>query len=261
MALRIQKDAEPQFKLLIIATLVSIAIWVIAFFLPAVGYILYPLRLLATFIHEGGHALAALVTGSEVASLSVAPDASGEVYSLSNGRLASLFISSAGYLSTTAFGTALLVWMRLGLSARKALYFLGGFIVFLTLFFGLFAPIWHLFNTVTAGGFLFTIFSGLVIGAALLAISRYAPPEWANFAVAFVAIQLLLNAVFDLLNVFFITTSTNLHSDAANMAASSGIPGFVWVIVWMFISFLMISIGLRIYAVRKKKPAESLFEE
>ncbi|MER3431102.1 MAG: hypothetical protein C4324_08690 [Blastocatellia bacterium] len=261
MPFRIYKDAEPQFKLLLLATLVSVAIWVTSLFLPALAYVLYPLRLFATFIHEGGHAVAALITGSEVASLAISPDASGEVYSISESKLASLFISSAGYLSTTALGAALLVWMRLGLSARKALYFLGGFVTFLTVFFGFLAPVWHFLNTVTAGGFFFTIFSGLAIGAVLIGLGRLARPGWANFAIAFITIQLLLHAVYDLMNVFFITTSTNLHSDAANMTASTGIPGFVWVLLWMFISFLMISLGLRIYAFQKKKSAESLFNE
>jgi hypothetical protein len=54
-----------------------------------------------------------------------------------------------------------------------------------------------------------------------------------------------------------------MHSDAANMAAATGIPGIVWVLVWMVVSIVMISIGLRVYAVNKNKATatDSVFED
>ena len=73
--------------------------------------------------------------------------------------------------------------------------------------------------------------------------------------------QCLLNAVYDLTNVFFISTLTSQHSDAANMAAATGIPGAFWVLLWIGVSIAMISVGLRIYAVNKNKPADTLFED
>src|SRR3954451_16147119 len=119
MNYRIAEDARPQVKLLMVATLLSFALWVISWYLPFAGLIVYPLQLFATFIHEGGHVLAALLTDSSVQSLSVSYDASGEVYSQGFGWLSGLFISSAGYLGTTAFGAALLAWIRYGFSARR----------------------------------------------------------------------------------------------------------------------------------------------
>jgi len=72
-----------------------------------------------------------------------------------------------------------------------------------------------------------------------------------------------VNAVFDLINVFFISATTSMHSDAANMAAATGIPGMVWVLVWMVVSIVMISVGLRVYAVNKNKATatDSVFED
>ncbi len=73
---------------------------------------------------------------------------------------------------------------------------------------------------------------------------------------------MLLNAVFSLVDLFFISTFTSAHSDAANMAAATGIPGIVWVVIWMMISIGLISLGLRLYAVRGMKARnESLFED
>lgn len=263
MRYKVAREAEPAFKLLIIATLISVALWFLSGYLPLIGYLTYPLRIFATFIHEGGHALAAVLTGASVSSLSVSPDGSGEVYSMPGGLISGLLISSAGYLGTTAFGAGLLAWMRFGRSSRLALLFSAGFVAVMTIVFGLIAPFFSLFTTSTVGGFFFTLFSGAVLAVGLTAIAKYASDKWVNFAVAFLAVQCLLNAVFDLFNVFLISSLTSSHSDAANMAAATGIPGFVWVVVWMFISIAMISVGLRIYAVNKSKAAatDSVFED
>lgn len=261
MQYKVAKEAEPQFTLLLVATAISIGLWIISWYLPIFAYLTYPLRIFATFIHEGGHALAAVLTGNSVSSLSVSPDGSGEVYSLGSGIFSSLLISSAGYLSTTAFGVGLLAWMRYGRSSRIALFASAGFVGVMTVLFGVLAPLWNLFSTSTAGGFVFTIFSGAVLTGGLFAIGKYASLKWVNFAVAFLAVQCLLNAVFDLVNVFFIATATSMHSDAANMAAATGIPGFAWVVIWMVISIAMISVGLRVYAVNKNQASETVFED
>ena len=261
MQYRIAKDAEPQFTLLLIATIVSVLLWVASWYIPLVGYVVYPLRLFATFIHEGGHALATILTGNSVQSLTVSPDGSGEVYSLGSGLLSGLLVSSAGYLGTTVFGAGLLAWIRYGFSSRIALYVSAGFVAVMTVIFGFLAPVWNLFATSTVGGLFFTIISGVFLAAALAAIAKFASLKWANFALAFVAVQCLLNAVFDLLNVVFISATTTMHSDAANMAAATGIPGFVWVLVWMVVSIFMISVGLRVYAVSKNRSSESVFED
>jgi len=170
-------------------------------------------------------------------------------------------ISSAGYLSTTAFGVGLLAWMRYGRSSRIALLASAGFVTVMTVVFGFLAPAFNLFATSTATGLFFTIFSGALLAVGLAGIAKFASEKWVNFTVAFLAVQCLLNAVYDLTNVFFISTLTSQHSDAANMAAATGIPGAFWVLLWIGVSIAMISVGLRIYAVNKNKPADTLFED
>lgn len=262
MQYRVAKEAEPQFTLLLMATLLSIGLWVASWFIPFVSYIFYPLQLFATFIHEGGHVVATVLTGNSVQSLTVSPDGSGAVWSQGSGWLSQLFISSAGYLGTTAFGAALLGWMRYGFSSRTALYACSAIIGGLTVAFGIVAPVFDLFSTVTFGGLLFTVFSGAFLAAALVAIARFADQKWVNFALAFIAVQVLLNAVFSLFDLFFITTLTSAHSDAVNMAASTGIPAIMWVVIWMIVSIVMTSIGLRVYAVSKNSAnSDSLFEQ
>jgi len=58
-----------------------------------------------------------------------------------------------------------------------------------------------------------------------------------------------------------ITTMTNGHSDAVNMAAATGIPALVWVLIWFGISILMISAGLRIYSISKTRKSDTVFED
>ena len=91
---------------------------------------------------------------------------------------------------------------------------------------------------------------------------RLKKPDWLKIKLGDPRNQ---NAVLDLINVFFINAplvGMDMHTDAANMSAATGIPGIVWVAIWMGISLLMISFGLRLYAVNKNKVAadETVFE-
>lgn len=253
MNYQIAEDAKPQLSLLLWATIATIALTGISWFFPIANYLFYPLQLFATFIHEGSHVLAAVLTGSPVLSLTVSPDTSGVVWSAANGWLASLFISSAGYLGTIAFGTMLLVWMRYGFSSRIGLYISAGFVGLMTLVFGLVFPLLNIFSAnVTVGSVAFTVFSGAILAGGLFAIARFASLKWANFALAFLSVQCLLNAFFSLKDLFIISATSDAHSDAVNMANATGIPSVLWVFIWIGISVLMISIGLRIYVATQK---------
>src|SRR5918998_5745787 len=108
MKFQIASDARPQARTLLIAAAITLALW----FIPYASVLAYPFRLFVTFIHEGGHALAAVLTGNSVQSLSVSFDASGltETLVAPGGFFSRFFISSAGYLGAMAFG-ALLLWL------------------------------------------------------------------------------------------------------------------------------------------------------
>jgi hypothetical protein len=153
--------------------------------------------------------------------------------------------------------------MRYNFSSRKALYFSAGFIGIMTLVFGLIYPFFNMISLqVGIGSIFFTIFSGAVLAAGLFAIARFAELKWVNFSLAFLAVQCLLNAVFQLTNLFMITASTDGHSDAVNMANATGIPSIVWVFIWIGVSILMISVGLRFFAAANKAKQHDLpFED
>ena len=264
MKYKVAEESRPTMMLLLVATVISVVLWLIGrTFFPSLNYLVYPLQLFATFIHEGSHVLATVLTGNSVLSLTVSPNTSGVVWSETSGWFSQLLISSAGYLGTTAFGTMLLVWMRYGFSSRIALYISSGFVGLMTIVFGLLMPVWNVFSLkVTFLSVVFTVFSGAILSAGLFALARFGTLKWVNFGLAFLAVQCLLNALFSLFELFFITTTSDAPSDAANMAAATGLPGIVWVLIWIGISILMISIGLRVYAVSQNKAQQDLpFED
>ncbi len=261
MKYKLAADAKPQVTLLLTATLISVVLWVVSWYMPFVGYIVYPLQLFATFVHESSHALMTLITGNTVMSLTVSPDGSGAVWSQSSG-FSSLLISSAGYLGTTIFGTLLLVWMRYGFSSRLALYVSSGLVGVMTLLFGFVVPFLHLLANVTFGSVIFTVISGAVLTTGLFAIAKFASQKWVNFALSFLAVQCLLNAFFSLKDLFFISAAGSQPTDATNMAAATGIPALLWVVLWIGISVAVIITGVRMYAsVRAVSGNESLFED
>lgn len=260
MKFNVAHDARPQVNLLILAAVISLVLW----FIPFASWLVYPINLFVTFIHEGSHALAAVLTGASVASLSVAPDGSGMVLSASNSWWSQVITSSAGYVGAVSFGALLLVLIRMGVRPNIILFGSSVLIAFLTLFFGVLAPMWNIFSvapSVFAMGF--TVIAGGVIAALLLAAARFAQGWWANFIVSFLAVQCLLNAFFDIKNLFFISALVpGAHSDAVNMANSTGVPSVMWVLIWLGISVVVTGLALRVYSVSRgaAAPTEPVFE-
>ncbi|HYE14026.1 MAG TPA: M50 family metallopeptidase [Pyrinomonadaceae bacterium] len=247
MKFNIARDARPQVHTLLAATALSVVLW----YIPYAEILTYPFRIFVTFIHEGGHALAAMLTGNSVQSLAVSLDGSGQVYSTAGGLFSRLFVSSAGYLGAMSFGALLLWLVRHRVKARAVLAGSAALILLLTALFGFFMPVW---NWSLPG--LFTIVAGVAIPLGLLAAARYLSPRAATFLVGFLAVQCVLNAVFDLRNVLFMSALSDAHTDAVNMAQATGIHQIVWALFWMVIAFVILSLALRAYAVSKDRPSQ-----
>jgi membrane-associated protease RseP (regulator of RpoE activity) len=246
----VSQDARPQAMTLLLAAVISIALW----FIPFADILSYPFRIFVTFIHEGGHALAALLTGNSVQSLSVAMNASGETYTTQGGMFSQILVSSAGYLGAMSFGALLLVLIRKAVAARIVLAASAILILILTLGFGLIVPMvagsWS-----SLSGIPFTFFAGLVLAAALLAVARFASPRVAVFVLSLLAVQCVLNALLDLKTVFFLSSPLGpaVHTDAANMAAATGIPAVIWTIIWIAIAFGILMLALRLYVAARDR--------
>lgn len=248
MRYKLSQDARPQAMTLLIAATISVVLW----FIPYAEFLTYPFRIFVTFIHEGGHALAALVTGNSVASLSVATNASGETYTTEGGLISKVLISSAGYLGSMAFGALLLILIRKAVAARIVLLSCGIFIFALTMIFGLFKPI---FSMSTWSGIPFTLFAGLFISVGLVLIARFASAKVATFFVSFLAVQCVLNALTDLKTVFFLANpfGPTVPTDAVNMANATHIPAIFWTVIWIALALGILWFAMRLYVAGRDK--------
>ena len=240
----LSQDARPQAMTLLLAAGLSIALW----FIPFAEILSYPFRIFVTFIHEGGHALAALVTGNSVESLSVAMNASGETYTTQGGMFSQMLVSSAGYLGAMTFGALLLVLIRKAVAARIVLAGSALLILILTTVFGLLKPLvagsWS-----SMSGIPFTLFAGIALAVGLLAVARFASARVATFVLSMLAVQCVLNALLDLKTVLFLSSpfAASVHTDAANMANATGVPAVIWTIIWIVIAFGILLVSLRLY--------------
>jgi hypothetical protein len=233
---------------LLVAAAISVLLW----FIPYAEIIAYPFRIFVTFIHEGGHAIAALLTGNSVSSLSVATNSSGETYTTQGGLISQLLISSAGYVGSMAFGALLLILIRKSVAARIVLLGSAILVFTLTMIYGLFKP---LFNGVAWSGIPFTLLAGSIISVGLVLIARFASAKVASFFVSFLAVQCVLNALFDLKTVFFLSSPFALpqHTDAVNMANFTGIPAIFWAIIWIVLALGILWFAMRLYVAGRDK--------
>ena len=250
MNYKLANDARPQAMTLLFAAAISIVLW----FVPFDEILSYPFRIFVTFIHEGGHAIAALLTGNSVQSLSVSMNGAGETYTTEGGLFSRMLVSSAGYLGAMTFGALLLVLIRRAVAARVVLIGSAMVILVLTTVFGLFKPIiagsWS-----SLSGIPFTLFAGVALAIGLIAVARFASPAVATFVVSLLAVQCVLNALLDLKNVFFLSSpfATAVPTDAVNMYNATGIPAIIWAIVWIVIAFGILFLALRLYVAARDR--------
>ena len=248
MKVKIAHDARPQAKALLAAAALSLALW----FIPYAWVLSYPFQLFVTFIHEGGHALAALLTGNSVQSLSVSLDTSGltETLTPQGSFFSRMLISSAGYLGAISFGALLLWLVRLRVKARVILVGSAVVIAGLTAVFGFLVPLTNLSFSP------FTILSGAAITAGLLAGAKYLGTAARNFLVSFLAVQCVLDALFNLRDLLFLSVGGNAQTDAGNMAALTGVPSIIWALFWIVVSVVILSLALRAYVAGRERPTQ-----
>jgi len=249
MKYKLANDARPQAMTLLLAAVISIALW----FIPFAEILSYPFRIFVTFIHEGGHAIAALFTGNSVQSLSIAMNGSGETYTTQGGWLSQMLVSSAGYIGAMTYGSLLLVLIRRAVAARIVLLGSAAIVLTLTIIFGVIKPIlagaWVAFS-----GIPFTLLAGVMLSVGLFLVARFASARAATFVVSLLAVQCVLNALLDLKTVFFLSSpfAATVPTDALNMANATGVPALFWASLWITISVLILAVALKQYTASRR---------
>lgn len=205
----------------------TVALW----FVPLASLALYPIRLFVTFIHEGAHALVALLTGGRVAEIGISPDASG--YTQTLGGWDPLIVM-AGYLGATVFGAGLISLTRRPNAARQALTGSALWVGLLTL----------VFVHVTDSAFGF--FWGLSISLALFFASRRLSARGAELTAMFLGVQCVVNALFDLRTLVGLSASPDGRpTDAVLMSQIIPLPPIVWALLWCGLALAVLFLALR----------------
>lgn len=206
-------------QLLLVFLVFSLVCWD----MPYINIILYPFKLFVTVIHEACHALAARLTGGQVAYIQISPDESGVTGSMGGFRP---LVVMAGYLGTSIFGGFLIWWGRNPSAARMVLHTIAVVILALTLFYG--------------GGGAFSFISMLLIGVAILCVSKKASPQLCHMFLLMLAVMTTLEAVNSIKDLFLISVISDTATDAKTMQELSGVPAVVWSIIWGIVSILVL---------------------
>lgn len=209
-----------------IAGILALFIWNI----PVVGFILYPFKLFVTYIHEASHGIAALVTGGRFLKLTMEWDTSGLAYTAGGWRI---LVISAGYLGSSIFGGLLfLVAFRKGWE-KPILLGLGIFFLACTILF--------------ARNFI-ALATGFIFGITFLVLIKYSN-KLVTIFIGFLAIQNCFYAFIDLLNLFNLSVSTNINTDAVSMSqeiTKGLLPAPFFVLVWLIMSIIIFIFFLQI---------------
>jgi len=212
---------------------VAAAISLVVSLTPWAQFLLYPFKLFTTWVHESGHALMIVLVGGRVTSITIQPDTSGLTESIFPvGRIRSGLVASAGYLGAAVVGCLLIASTRVQKWAHVILLGIGA-LMLLTL------VLWvrNLFGAVVV----------LAWSLALITLARKGVANALRFFLSLLAIQVALNAVYDIRVLFLIGRS---RSDAATMARLFLLPSWVWATTWMLLSVAML--GATLWMTRDK---------
>jgi hypothetical protein len=212
---------------------IAIAVSLVVSLTPWAAFLLYPFKLFTTWVHECGHAVATLLVGGRVTSITIQPDTSGLTHSLvPAGRLGGGIVTSAGYLGAAAVGCLLVAATRVERWAPIILRSLA-ICLFVTLVF------WmrNVFGIVVV----------LAWGVTLMALSRKGVVHAARFFLGLLAVQVALDSVYDIRVLFLIDRGP---SDAVTMQHLFLLPAWLWASIWMLMSVAML--GATLWATRDR---------
>jgi hypothetical protein len=166
-----------------VALLAAVALGSVLLWQTALGsLLLYPFTILATWFHEMGHGLAAMLSGRGFERLLIFADGSGLAESLRPGdgyRLTDALVAASGPLGPAVAGAALIVASRSPAATRAALAVLGAALVASTI-------IWVRSPT----GWLVLP----ALGAAIAALALRGPPPWQGFVIQLLGVQAAISA-------------------------------------------------------------------
>ena len=196
------------------------------------GVIIYPFRLFATWAHEMGHGIGALITGNSFVDLELYRSLGGQARVGGADGISQVIVSSLGLIGPAVLGAVIMI---AGSRARTAPFVLGGLAAFVALS----AFLW-IRNT-------FGFFAMLAIAVVLGLIAKFAPPVGRIAVAQLLALQMALSSWSSRDYLFisgFERDGQRLDSDTQNIADELFLPFWFWggllgglsivVLVWAF---------------------------
>jgi hypothetical protein len=211
----------PTLRPLALTLIASVLLWQ----LPFGGFVLYPFKLLGTWLHEGSHGLVMALSGAGLDRMEVYADGSGLAHAqYPVATFGQALIAAAGYMGTPLWGVALLAASRTVRGARWALATGGVLLLSSTIL-----VVANQFGQVA----LTTTGAVVVLGAFAL------PDRWTQIASHVLAAQACINAVVDIRVLYrptlYINGKAVRDSDAHAMASATFGTDANWA-VWLWAS-------------------------
>ncbi len=245
------RDDRAELRSLAFALLASLVLWN----LPFGGVVLYPFKILATWLHEMSHGLLMIATGAQLDRVVIYRDTSGLSYAVwAISPVGTAAIAAAGYMGTALWGAVLLVATPTAKAARIALIA----IALLMLATAMFAIV----PTPEEGRFGQWAVTAIAAGLAVCAIVL--PPRARVFGAHFIAAQACINALLDIRVLVRPMQAVNgllsQTSDATAMAENTfGVRAtwavWFWAVVWLAWSLAVLFVALRISGSRERRSA------
>jgi hypothetical protein len=189
-------------------------------------FLVYPFRIFVVFLHEISHGLAAVLSGGAIESIGLSPDEAGVCRTRGGWPF---LILNAGYLGSLFWGATFLALGERRTRSRTAIGVIGAFTLVVTLLY---------VRT------LFGVVYGLLAGGALWAVAARLRPAVSEVLLAAIGATSALYAVWDIASDVVVRHSN--QSDAAALAALTGIPAIVWGVVW-----IAVSVGVLGYVIKR----------
>ncbi|MCA9902860.1 MAG: M50 family metallopeptidase [Anaerolineae bacterium] len=220
------------------ASLGAFALALIIWNIPQLNFLLYPIRLFVTFVHESGHGLAAIASGGSLNGFQVFANGTG-VATTSGGNI--VLILPAGYIGAAIFGALLFYLANTLPYPRTIAVVLGIILAVITLFYTLSAPV-----AFVVGG----------VSSALLILLGWRGGRGLNLVVLnFLGLTTALHAVLDL--VYLIGASDSrlgaVQNDAAAFSAAVAplIPAAVWAALWALLAVAALALAVYYSVLRR----------
>lgn len=228
-----------ELRTLALALVVTLLVWN----LPFGNFVLYPFKLLATWLHELSHGIAMTLTGAGFDYVLIYRDTSGLAYAHSKvGAFGTGIIAAAGYMGTPLWGAVLLILTPTAKAAQRGLIVLG-LLLFVSAFTVIAARPDDPFGPWAVGA----------MGAAFVLLA-FMPGPWRMWVAHLIAAQSCINALLDIRVLLrpmqVVGGEFSGQSDAHNMAAVTFGTTDTWAVqvwagIWIVWSLFVLFVALR----------------